>query len=107
VGVIDHGKLLVVEQTSRLLDRLGRRTLRVVPVTEIDAANFPAALTAIGVTRDAEGALVFPYLAEDRDAVPRLLAALAAAGVSPRDLSSARPSLEQVFMDLVKPGAAS
>ena len=101
VGVIDRGRLLVVDETARLVDRLGQRTLRLVLQTPVTDADLPHALVAIGVTRDAEGGLVYTYSAEDRDAVTRLLAAVTASGVAIRDLSSARPSLEQVFMDLV------
>jgi len=105
VGVIDHGKLLLVEDKATLMRKLGKRRLTVLlhePMTELPAAlaDWPLALEDEGhklaYTFDAEG---------DATGIPGLLRKLDGLGIDYRDLDTERSSLEDIFVGLVE-GAA-
>jgi len=105
VGVIDHGKLLLVEQKSALMRKLGKRRLTVVlhdPMAELPAAlaDWPLAL------EDDGHKLVYTFDAENEaTGIPGLLRKLDELGIDYRDLDTARSSLEDIFVTLVE-GAA-
>lgn len=101
VAVINHGRILLVEEKSALMHRLGRKQL-VVDLAEPLAA-LPPALAAQDLRLADEGRqLVYEYAPRaDANAVPALLEALRAAGVTIRDLSTEQSSLEDIFVTLV------
>ena len=105
VGVIDHGKLLLVEDKAALMRKLGKRRLTVVlhePMTELPAAlaDWPLAL------EDDGHKLVYTFDAENEaTGIPGLLRKLDELGIDYRDLDTARSSLEDIFVGLVE-GAA-
>jgi ABC-2 type transport system ATP-binding protein len=105
VGVIDHGKLLLVEDKAALMRKLGKRRLTVVlhdPMTEL-----PAALSDWPLTLEDEGRkLVYTFDAENEaTGIPGLLRKLDELHIDYRDLDTARSSLEDIFVTLVE-GAA-
>jgi ABC-2 type transport system ATP-binding protein len=98
VGVIDRGRLLLVEEKARLLARHGGRTLRVTLGAPL--AALPPGLAALGAELTGGGAsLVFH--ASEESALGPALAAISAAGLSVRDLETHRASLEDIFVRLV------
>jgi len=105
VGVIDHGKLLLVEDKAALMRKLGKRRLTVVlhePMAELPAAlaDWPLAL------EDDGHKLVYTFDAEtEATGIPGLLRKLDELGIDYRDLDTARSSLEDIFVGLVE-GAA-
>ena len=105
VGVIDHGKLLLVEDKAALMRKLGKRRLTVVlhdPMIELPAAlaDWPLAL------EDHGHKLVYTFDAENEaTGIPGLLRKLDELGIDYRDLDTARSSLEDIFVGLVEGGA--
>jgi len=105
VGVIDHGKLLLVEDKAALMRKLGKRRLTVVlhdPMTELPAAlaDWPLAL------EDEGHKLVYTFDAENEaTGIPGLLRKLDELHIDYRDLDTARSSLEDIFVGLVEGGA--
>ena len=98
VGVIDRGRLLVVEEKHALLSRHGAKTLRLA--LRAPLAALPPALALAGARLDADGsAIVFEVSAGD--AFGPLVAAVADAGLALRDLETRRTTLEDVFVRLV------
>lgn len=106
VGVIAKGELLLVEEKADLMARMGRKELIVdlqEPVTAIPDALAGHDLTLIDDGR----ALVYTYdTSADRTGITKLLAEIAAAGLTLRDIRTRQSSLEDIFVDLLKEDAA-
>ncbi|MDX2484763.1 MAG: ABC transporter ATP-binding protein [Pseudodonghicola sp.] len=104
IGVINRGELLLVEQTSALMSRLGKKQIEV----QLSAAipDIPPPLARPGLSLTAEGdVLVFEYDTQaERIGLTGLLNAIAAAGLVLRDVNTRQSSLEEIFVDLVSEG---
>jgi ABC-2 type transport system ATP-binding protein len=99
IGVIDRGRLLLVEDTNALLRRHGAKTLRLVVDGPLPAV--PAALAALGARLDDGGAALSVEI-PGGEAFGPVLAAAAADGVAVRDVETRRTTLEDVFVRLVR-----
>jgi ABC-2 type transport system ATP-binding protein len=102
VGVIDRGRLLVVEEKRALLSRHGVRTLRLALAAPVAAV--PAALAALGARAVGGGEALEIEVPPGGTAGP-VLAAVAAAGLAVADVETRRTTLEDVFVRLVAAGA--
>ncbi len=102
VGVIDRGRLVLVEETAALMRKFGKRRLSIMMRRPIEA--IPPALVNWPLRLEAEGErLVYDFDANAADTgIPRLLRSLDAAGVDYKDLETSRSSLEDIFVDLVE-----
>ena len=101
VGVILKGQLILVEEKTALMKKLGKKTLTLQlqePLTAIPAelADWKVELKNDG----AELEYVFDANA-DETGVPGLLRRLEASGVGFKDLSTRQSSLEDIFVGLV------
>ena len=102
VGVIDGGRLVLVEETAALMRKLGKRRLSIVMQHPIEAipqalADWPLRLEAAGER------LVYEFDASASDTgIARLLRALGIAGIDYKDLETSRNSLEDIFVNLVE-----
>ncbi|HQU70231.1 MAG TPA: ABC transporter ATP-binding protein [Albidovulum sp.] len=105
IGVIDKGRLLLVEEKAKLMREFGRKRLTVELADPV--GTLPEVIAATGATLDADGSrLAYDYdTRADRTGIARLLAACAEAGVAVRDLSTVETSLEDVFLRLVEENA--
>ncbi len=106
VGVINHGKLLLVEDKASLMAHMGR--LEAVIALEAPLAAVPAALAAFPLVLNADG-LQLTYRGtgstdEARTEVARLIQALVAQGISFTGFDTRQSSLEDIFVDLVEQG---
>jgi ABC-2 type transport system ATP-binding protein len=106
VGVINKGRILLIEDKAKLMQSFGRKSLRIDLTRPL--AAIPARLVRTGLSANAEGtSLVYDYdTRAERSGVARLIADLAAEGLAIRDLSTSQSSLEEVFLTLVKEDAA-
>ena len=102
VGVIDRGRLLVVEEKNALLSRHGVRTIRLTLAAP--TAAVPPPLAALGARALAGGAALEIEVPPGGTAGP-VLEAVAAAGLSVADVETRRTTLEDVFVRLVAAGA--
>jgi ABC-2 type transport system ATP-binding protein len=101
VGVIDKGRILLVEDKAALMRKLGKRRLTLVLHHPLPA--LPAALAGWPIALEEKGkrlTYVFNASADDTG-VPTLLRRLAEAGVDFMDLETTASSLEDIFVDLV------
>jgi ABC-2 type transport system ATP-binding protein len=105
VGVIDRGRLVLVEDKAVLMRKLGKRRLTIA--LPHGMAAVPPALAGWNLRLEGEGGrLVYEFNANAADTgVPRLLRQLDAEGIEYRDLETGRTSLEDIFVSLVENGA--
>jgi len=103
VGVIDKGRLLLVEDTAALMRKFGKRRLKLTlqqPMTAIPAtlADWPLELQAEGHQ------LLYSFDANaEGTGIPGLLRRLGELGIDFKDLDTERSSLEDIFIRLVEP----
>lgn len=102
IGVINDGRILLVEEKNRLMRRLGKKDLRIELRDPLDA--IPDVLSVYDLTLEDGGqTLVFRYdSTADRSGITRLLTDLTGAGVTVSDLQTRQSSLEDIFVGLVK-----
>ena len=106
VGVINGGQLLLVEEKAALMARMGQKQLTVALRERLDAVPPTLAEFALDLAEDGM-ALVYTYdTRKERTGITGLLGALSAEGIVLRDLSTRQSSLEEIFVGLVKEGAA-
>ena len=104
VGVINRGELMLVEDKSELMRKLGRKQLTLD--LQESLPGLPMALDGYRLELASGGSqLVFTYdatLADTR--IPALLADLDKAGVRFKDLKTTQSSLEDIFVTLLRGG---
>ena len=102
VGVIRHGKIILVEEKTTLMRKLGTKRLTVH--VESPLAALPASLAASGLQLAAGGReLTYAYdPGGAQAAVPALLDGLREAGIRIKDVETTQSSLEDIFVNLVR-----
>ena len=101
VGVILKGELILVEETSALMKKLGKKTLTLN--LQEPLAAVPAELAEWSPTLKADGnelEYVFDSNLE-KTGVPSLLRKLSDLGIAFKDLHTSQSSLEDIFVSLV------
>ncbi|WP_327754177.1 ABC transporter ATP-binding protein [Sphingobium sp. SJ10-10] len=101
VGVINNGELVLVEEKTALMKKLGKKTLTIVLAEPL--AEVPPELAQWQVTLKADGheiEYVFDTQAE-RTGVSSLLRKLGDLGIVYKDLNTEQSSLEDIFVSLV------
>lgn len=106
IGVIAEGKILLIEDKSKLMARMGKKELEVqlsAPIREI-----PAALVSDVLRLSEDGsALIYTYDTNaERTGITKLLGDVADAGLVLRDVVTRQSSLEDIFVGLVHQGDA-
>ncbi len=102
IGVIDHGRLVLVEETSALMSSLGRKRL-ILQLAE-PLSEVPERLRAHELALEGDGyELVYSYDAQRaHSGIDTLFADVEAAGVRFTDVVTEQSSLEDIFVDLVE-----
>jgi ABC-2 type transport system ATP-binding protein len=102
IGVINNGELILVEDKTVLMQKLGKKQLTLQLHEPIHAV--PAALAGYGLETHAGGAeLIYTYDTQvERTGITSLLKDLSEAGIRFKDLSTRQSSLEEIFVSLVK-----
>ncbi|WP_112941686.1 MULTISPECIES: ABC transporter ATP-binding protein [unclassified Rhizobium] len=101
VGVINGGELLLVEDKTALMAKLGRKQL-ILELTE-PLEELPASFAGNGLALTAGGnRLTYEFDAEnDQESIAALLTRLAEHNIHFKDLSTQQSSLEDIFVALV------
>jgi ABC-2 type transport system ATP-binding protein len=101
VGVINKGEMILVEEKSELMRKLGKK--RLVLHVDDKLAAVPAALSAFKLAIGGDGhELIYDYDTRlGRTGVATLLGELSKAGIRIRDLHTDQSSLEEIFVGLV------
>jgi ABC-2 type transport system ATP-binding protein len=105
VGVIDGGKILLVEDKAALMRKLGKRRLTLA--LQEPMAVLPDTLAGWSLALEDGGCrLVYSFDAEaDDTGMPALLRRLGELGIGFKDLDTSRSSLEDIFVGLVERAA--
>ncbi len=101
IGVIDRGKLILIDEKAALMKKLGKRQLILTLKTPLE--GLPDTLSSWSLEQSADPhQLIFNFDAEAEESpIAGLLAALAAEGLELRDLRTKESSLEEIFVGLV------
>lgn len=101
VGVIDKGKLLLVEDKDVLMKQLGQR--RLVLYLDHPLSALPEALKGLDLKRSEDGTeLLYTLDREGKQAdIAELLSRLAQHGIAFRDLETQESTLEEIFVNLI------
>ncbi|MDJ0778086.1 MAG: ABC transporter ATP-binding protein [Gammaproteobacteria bacterium] len=101
VGIINQGKLLLVEDKASLMHKLGKKQLQIE--LRAPVAAVPESLAAYKLEASADGCqLTYTYDTQgERTGITALLQDLHAAGLQLKDLKSSQSSLEEIFVSLV------
>ena len=100
VGMMSKGELILVEEKTTLMRKLGKKQLTLELSAPLDAV--PPAVAAYDITLAKDGRdLVYTYDTKaERTGITTLLEELKRAGVSFKDLRTTQSSLEDIFVDL-------
>jgi len=101
VGIINDGKLLLVDDKQCLMQKLGKKTLLIELKQSID--QIPDALSAYNLESSEDGTqLTYTYDPDvERTGITGLLQSLNEVGISLKDLQTSESSLEEIFVRLV------
>ena len=101
VGVINKGELILVEEKTELMKKLGRKVLHLQLAEPLKAV--PPELSEWNLNLSEDGAmLTYEFDAKaDRTGVPSLLAAMRDSGIAFKDLDTHQSSLEDIFVGLI------
>ncbi|HEX3596935.1 MAG TPA: ABC transporter ATP-binding protein [Polyangiaceae bacterium] len=102
IGVIRNGEIILVEEKSALMAKLGKREL--ILQLEQPLHGIPASLQNHGLSLARDGHdLVYTFnTAGEKPNIAGLLQDLGKAGIGFKDLHSRESSLEDIFVDLVR-----
>jgi ABC-2 type transport system ATP-binding protein len=102
VGVINKGEIILIEDKAALMQKLGRKQLKLHLLGKIDSV--PAELSPYQLELANSGSeLIYNYDTKgDRTGITSLLGDLRAAGLRFADLETNQSSLEDIFVSLVR-----
>ena len=100
IGIITKGQILLVEETSQLMKKLGKKELVLQLTSPLTA--IPTALSHVGLSLASGGhELVYTYDATNDDiGITELLTQLGQANIHFKDLRTTESSLEDIFVSL-------
>ena len=102
IGVISKGEIILVENKSELMHKLGKKQMTLQLHQRLD--SLPRELNRHNLALVSDGhELVYTYDSQgERTGITGLLQDLNAAGVRFKDLQTTQSSLEDIFVDLVR-----
>ncbi|MCP8686594.1 ABC transporter ATP-binding protein [Marinobacterium sedimentorum] len=102
IGVINKGRLVLVDHKTSLMEKLGTKQLRLQLQTPLDA--LPASLAPFQLELSTDGQqLTYSFDAQhENTGITELMRALSEQGLDFKDLHSKQSSLEDIFVNLVR-----
>ncbi|MHB1205251.1 MAG: ABC transporter ATP-binding protein [Rhodospirillaceae bacterium] len=100
IGVINKGQIILVEEKTTLMRKLGRKQLSLQLHDKLD--RLPEALASYKLDLAPSGLeLTYTYDSHAESRIPDLLKAVTGAGIVFKDLHTSQSSLEDIFVNLV------
>jgi ABC-2 type transport system ATP-binding protein len=102
IGIIDKGKLVLIEDKATLMRKLGKRELTLSLMRPLE--RIPDALATQSLELSSDGmTLTYRFnIQSEQTGIAPLLRELANLGIELKDLQSKESSLEDIFVSLVK-----
>jgi ABC-2 type transport system ATP-binding protein len=102
VGIIDQGRLILVDDKQALMQKLGKKEM--IVELEEPVEQVPDTLSTWGLELSGDGcSLIYTYdPREARTGIPELLRAFGETGLHLKDFKTTQSSLEDIFVNLVK-----
>lgn len=101
VGVINHGEIILVEDKSQLMQKLGKKQIRLELLVSLD--SIPKTLSEHSLELSSDGnELVYTYdTRSEQTGITVLLRSLTEHGIDFKDLHTRESTLEEIFVSLV------
>lgn len=101
IGIISKGKIILVEDKTLLMNKLGKKQLKLYLQSPL--AYIPAELAGYSLELSADGnELIYVFDAQgEQTGIAELLRQLAKYGIDFKDIQSRQSSLEEIFVNLV------
>ena len=101
IGIIDKGKLLLVEEKTSLMKRLGQKQLNIE--LELPLKDIPSKLLQFDIlVAEDRMSLTYTYdFLSGRSGISQILSNLSQNGINYKDLHTKQSSLEDIFISLV------
>lgn len=102
VGVINNGELIIIEEKTKLMAKLGKKQLILELTHSLEAV--PASLNHFPLELAAGGQqMIYTFSAQvEHSSIAGLLDELKQAGIEIKDLNTTQTSLEDIFVSLVR-----
>jgi ABC-2 type transport system ATP-binding protein len=102
IGIINEGRLLLVEDKATLMKQMGRKQMMIELQCPLE--KIPADLESYNLELTEDGqVLVYNYdISGERTGITALLKDLNTSGISLKDVQTKQSSLEEIFVNLVK-----
>ena len=102
IGVISKGEIILVEDKSALMKKLGKKQLALHLQTRLDSIPVELAGYHLDLADDGNE-LVYTFDAQgDRTGIAALMRQLSKLGIDFKDLQTSQSSLEEIFVNLVR-----
>ena len=103
IGIINNGEIIITENKNELMKKLGRKQLILDLRNPLN--SIPASLSKLALELNTDGTkLIYTYDSNKKDnGITALLASLSSAGASYDDIHTKQSSLEEIFIQLVRP----
>lgn len=102
IGVINNGEIILIENKTELMRKLGKKQLTLQLQNPLDAVPAELSVHRLELVADG-GELIYTYDTQsERTGITALLKDLNQAGIRFKDLQTTQSSLEEIFVNLVK-----
>ena len=102
IGVIRNGKLILVEDKAVLMQRLGKKQLRLQLQQPLRVIPAGLAVYALALSEDGSE-LIYTYKAQgEPTGIAQMLRELSANGIDFKSLQSSESSLEEIFVEILR-----
>ncbi|MCA9364856.1 MAG: ABC transporter ATP-binding protein [Candidatus Moranbacteria bacterium] len=99
IGVINKGKIILVEEKKTLMKKLGDKTLEITLDTPIQ--KIPEKLTQYNLSLTKDGEKITYRYKPGQTGITKLLANIKECGISLKDVETRETSLEEIFLSLI------
>ena len=102
VGMINNGKIIIVDEKSRLIRKLGQKILKIEINSKIDRIPKSLEIYNLQISNKGKTIIYFYDTKSERTGITALLSELKNNGIQLKDITTEQSSLESIFLNLLK-----